>query len=237
VDLIERITIDLADLIEDARLFEKAQALAATEERNRLARDLHDSVTQVLFSASLVAEVLPKIWRRDPEMAENSIEELRRLTRGALAEMRTMLLELRPAAVTRTPLGELLAQLTEAITSRSGLPFQLFIEKIPRLPDEVHTSFYRIAQEGLNNVVKHAQSNLVTVSLSRSPDPFETGEEQGGEVRMVIKDDGKGFSTQEGYQERMGMGIIRERAAAMNASIEIKSSPGQGTELSLVWHN
>ena len=78
VDLIERMTIDLADLVEDARLFEKAQALAATEERNRLARDLHDSVTQVLFSASLVAEVLPKIWRRDPKMAENSLEELRR---------------------------------------------------------------------------------------------------------------------------------------------------------------
>ncbi len=151
--------------------------------------------------------------------------------------MRTMLLELRPAAVTRTPLGELLAQLTEAITSRSGLPFQLFIEKIPHLPDEVHTSFYRIAQEGLNNVVKHAQANLVTVSLSTSPNPFETGEEQGGEVRMVIKDDGKGFSTQEGSQGRMGMGIIRERAAAINASIDIKSIPGQGTELSLVWHN
>ncbi len=237
VDLIERITIDLADLVEDARLFEKAQALAASEERNRLARDLHDSVTQVLFSASLVAEVLPKIWRRDPQMAEKSIEELGRLTRGALAEMRTMLLELRPAAVTRTPIGELLAQLTEAITSRSGLPFQLFIEKIPHLPDEVHTSFYRIAQEGLNNVVKHAKANLVTVSLSTSPDPFDTGEAQGGVVRMVIKDDGKGFSTQEGYQEHMGMSIIRERAAAINASVDIKSSPGQGTELSLVWHN
>ncbi len=170
-------------------------------------------------------------------MAENSLEELRRLTRGALAEMRTMLLELRPAAVTRTPLGELLAQLTEAITSRSGLPFQLFIEKIPRLPDEVQTSFYRIAQEGLNNVVKHAQANLVTVSLSTSPDPSETAEEQAWEVKMVIKDDGKGFSTQEGYQEHMGMSIIRERAAAINASVDIKSSPGQGTELSLVWHN
>ena len=237
VDLIERITIDLADLVEDARLFEKAQALAASEERNRLARDLHDSVTQVLFSASLVAEVLPKIWRRDPQMAEKSTEELGRLTRGALAEMRTMLLELRPAAVTRTPIGELLAQLTEAITSRSGLPFQLFIEKIPHLPDEVHTSFYRIAQEGLNNVVKHAKANLVTVSLSTSPNPFDTGEAQGGVVRMVIKDDGKGFSTQEGYQEHMGMSIIRERAATINASVDIKSSPGQGTELSLVWHN
>ena len=170
-------------------------------------------------------------------MAEKSIEELGRLTRGALAEMRTMLLELRPAAVARTPLGELLAQLTEAITSRSGLPFQLFIEKIPNLPDEVQTSFYRIAQEGLNNVVKHAQANLVTVSLSTSSDPSVRGEEQAWEVRMLIKDDGKGFSIQEGYQEHMGMSIIQERAAAIDASVGIESSPGQGTQLSLVWHN
>ena len=170
-------------------------------------------------------------------MAEKSLEELGHLTRGALAEMRTMLLELRPTAVTHTPLGELLAQLTEAITSRSGLPFKLFIENIPRVPDEVQTSFYRIAQEGLNNVVKHAQANLVTVSLSTSPDPSVRDEELSWEVRMLIIDDGKGFSIQEGFQEHMGMSIIRERAAAINASLEIISSPGQGTQLNLVWHN
>ena len=125
----------------------------------------------MLFSASLVAEVLPKIWRRDPEQALESLEELRRLTRGALAEMRTMLLELRPSALVNTPLSELLAQLTEAVTSRTGLPFQLFIEQIPSLPEDVHISFYRIAQEALNNVVKHAQASQVAVSLSAMPAP------------------------------------------------------------------
>ncbi len=89
------------------------------------------------------------------------LEKLQQLTRGALAEMRTMLLELRPSAVINTPLGDLLAQLTEAVTSRSGLPFQLFIEQIPLLPENVQTSFYRIAQEALNNVVKHAQARQV----------------------------------------------------------------------------
>ena len=236
-NLIERISIDLADLVEDARLFEKSRALAASEERNRLARDLHDSVTQVLFSASLVAEVLPKIWQRNPDMARNSIDELRRLTRGALAEMRTMLLELRPAGVIKTPLGELLAQLTEAITSRSGLPFQLFIEKIPPLPEDVHISFYRIAQEGLNNVVKHAKASQVTVSLSVATAKVEPGEVLSEEILMVIKDNGRGFSTQEGYTEHMGMSIIRERAATINASVSINSQPGFGTELILVWHN
>ena len=236
-DLIKRIVIDLAILADDARLFENTQALVATEERNRLARDLHDSVTQVLFSASLVAEVLPQIWKRDPEMAQQSLDELRRLTHGALAEMRTMLLELRPSALIKTPLGELLAQLTEAITSRSGLPFQLFIEKIPSIPEEVHTSFYRVAQEGLNNVVKHAQASLVTVSLSATPASSEPGDVWEGEVKLVIKDNGRGFSLQNEHAEHMGLSIIRERAALINARVSIDSQSGLGTVLTLVWNN
>ena len=124
IDLVKKIALDLADLAQDAYLLDQAVILAKAEERNRLARDLHDSVTQVLFSASLIAEILPQIWRRNPEKGFQSLEKLRRLSRGALAEMRTMLIELRPAAMIHTPLGELLAQLTEAVTSRSGLPFQ-----------------------------------------------------------------------------------------------------------------
>jgi signal transduction histidine kinase len=235
LSLVERMAHDLADLVEDARLLEQSQALAAAEERARLARDLHDSVTQVLFSASLVAEVLPQIWRRDPAQAMLSLDELRRLTRGAMAEMRTLLLELRPASAIKTPLGELLAQLTEAITSRSGLPFQLFIEKIPPLPDDVHTSFYRIAQEGLNNVVKHAQASLVTVYLYANHDSAWSGDVWKGEVKLVIKDDGRGFPVQDAHLGHMGLSIIRERAAAINAEISIMSQPGQGTELTLVW--
>ena len=234
--MVERMALDLSNLVENARLLEIAQAMIASDERNRLARDLHDSVTQVLFSASLVAEVLPQIWRRDPNLAQNSLEELRRLTRGALAEMRTMLLELRPSAVTKTPLGELLAQLTEAVTSRSGLPFQFLIEQIPMLPEDVHTSFYRITQESLNNVIKHAQASLVTVSLSATPDLTDTGDGWRGEVKLVIKDDGRGFSTPDSSHEHMGMSIIRERAAAINAAVIINSKPGSGTELTLVWH-
>lgn len=233
--LIERIAVDLANLTEDAYLLENTQALVATEERNRLARDLHDSVTQVLFSASLVAEVLPQIWQRDPEMAQHSLEELRRLTRGALAEMRTMLLELRPSAVIKTPLDQLLAQLTEAITSRSGLPFTLYIEQIPTLPEGVHTGMYRIAQEGLNNVVKHAQASLVTVSLQATPPSSVTGEEWRGEVRLVIKDNGRGFSVQDENTDHMGIGIMRERAASIDATFTIDSQPGFGTQLTLVW--
>jgi signal transduction histidine kinase len=96
IALLEKICLDITQVREKARLAEQNRILIATDERNRLARDLHDSVTQMLFAASLVAEVLPQIWRREPERALSSLEELRQLTRGALAEMRTMLLSCGP---------------------------------------------------------------------------------------------------------------------------------------------
>jgi signal transduction histidine kinase/PAS domain-containing protein len=234
-EFVKTMTRDLAELADDAQLLDQARALVAVEERNRLARDLHDSVTQVLFSASLVAEVLPQIWRRDPEKALQSLEELRRLTRGALAEMRTMLLELRPSSVIKTPLPELLAQLTEAITSRRELPFKLFIEQIPPLPEDVHTSFYRIAQEALNNVVKHAQASQVTVSLSATPMTQDPAWSARHEVKMVIEDDGVGFSPGLRWQEHLGMSIMRERAAAIQATLSVESQPGGGTQVILIW--
>ncbi|HLE89728.1 MAG TPA: histidine kinase, partial [Anaerolineales bacterium] len=136
-----------------------------TAERTRLARDLHDAVTQTLFSSSLIAEVLPDLWAMDIEEAKKSTEELRQLTRGALAEMRTLLLELRPASLTQTRLSDLLRQLCEAFIGRSRLPITLTIESERNLPPEVQIAFYRIAQESLNNVFKYARARQVNVSL------------------------------------------------------------------------
>jgi signal transduction histidine kinase len=233
--LVEKMALDLADLAQDADLRDQALALAAANERNRLARDLHDSVTQMLFSANLVAEVLPQIWRRDPGQGLNRLEKLQRLTRGALAEMRTMLLELRPSALIDTPLSNLLAQLTEAIASRSGLPFQLFIERIPPLPENVHTAFYRVAQEALNNVVKHAQAKLITVSLIATPLPADLTAGERHEVRLVVRDDGVGFSSDKSRPDRLGISIMRERAAAIHANLSLESQPGYGTQLTMIW--
>ncbi len=166
VKLIVASTNQLAIAIENNHLYQQIRDSVMSEERNRLARDLHDSVTQVLFSATLLADVLPQIWRRNPEQGLQKLDKLRQLTRGALAEMRTMLLELRPAAVVNTPMGDLLAQLAEAVTSRTGLSFQLLVEQIPPLPENVQINIYRIAQEALNNVVKHAQARSVIVILN-----------------------------------------------------------------------
>jgi signal transduction histidine kinase len=147
VTLVEKMALDIANLSQNAVLLDQALALAMAEERSRLARDLHDSVTQMLFSASLMAELLPQRLRHNPDAALQTAADLRLLTRGALAEMRTLLLELRPSGIARSSLGELLSQLTEAISIRSGLPFQLYVDNLPPLPLEIQTTFYRIAQE------------------------------------------------------------------------------------------
>lgn len=226
---------DIAQLIEDARLFEHTRELIAAEERNRLARDLHDSVTQALFSATLVADVLPQIWRRDTNLGLQELNKLKQLTHGALAEMRTMLLELRPSAVINTPLGELLSQLAEAFTSRSGLAFQLFIENVPPLPQNVQVNYYRIAQETLNNIVKHAQANNVSLSLSFITLPPDSTGAVMNEVEMEIRDDGVGFASEKQNSEHLGLGIMHERAAAIGADLTVESRLGYGTRLTLIW--
>ena len=158
--------------IENARIYEQAAELAALEERQRLARELHDAVTQTLFSASLAAEVLPRLWERNREAGLRCLSEVRQLTRGALAEMRTLLLELRPAALVETELEALLSQLAEAVTSRARIP--VTVQAVPHcnLPPEVQVALYRIAQEALNNVAKHAEARHVEVDLQCTRRPL-----------------------------------------------------------------
>jgi PAS domain S-box-containing protein len=238
VDLALVVADQVALAVENARMREQLAQAAATAERSRLARDLHDSVTQALFSASLVAEVLPQVWRRDPEEALHGLEELRHLTRGALAEMRTMLLELRPAALVETRLDDLLLQLTEAVTSRAQLPVVLDLEPSPILPPDVHITFYRIAQEALHNVVKHAEAEQVGVSLRVSPPtkPQRRGDWQ-GEVVLRVSDDGQGFDMGQVGLDQLGLSIMRERATAVGADLTIQSWPGRGSEVVLAWED
>jgi len=198
---------------------------AVTNERNRLARDLHDAVTQTLFSASLIAEVLPDLWQIDPEAAMNSTDELRQLTRGALAEMRTLLLELRPAALTQTRFGDLLKQLTEALIGRARLPIELTVEGERPLPPDVQVALYRIAQESLNNTVKYARATQVLIHLTFSP----TG------VFLEIQDDGVGFDPLKVKPGSLGMHIMHERAETISADFNIESQPGQGTRVTVSW--
>jgi PAS domain S-box-containing protein len=211
----------------EKELAEKAADEAVTADRTRLARDLHDAVTQTLFSASLIAEVLPDLWEMDEEEAKNSTEELRQLTRGALAEMRTLLLELRPATLTQNRLSDLIRQLCEAFIGRSRLPIKLNIDgEDCKLPPEVQVAYYRIAQESLNNVFKYARATRVDVDLFVSC----------SSVRFEVRDNGLGFDTATAKPTSLGMRIMRERAEAIGAEFHVSSTPGAGTCVEVIWN-
>jgi signal transduction histidine kinase len=209
----------------EAALAQKAAEAAVVAERTRLARDLHDAVTQTLFSASLTAEALPTLWVADQAEGLRTTEELRQLTRSALAEMRTLLLELRPSAVTRARLEDLMRQLIEATVSRVRIPVHFSAEGQRTLPDDVKVALYRIAQESLNNVVKYARAQQVTVDLRQQP--------MG--VRLSISDDGVGFDPGAVGPGHMGQRIMRERADAIGARFAVHSEIGHGTVVTVTW--
>ncbi len=206
------------------RLREKATQDAVIAERTRLARDLHDAVTQTLFSTTLIADVLPDIWAMNPAEGKRRLEEVRQLTRGALAEMRTLLVELRPNALTEIPLPILLRQLTEGLVSRARIIIQFNAEGACKLPPDVQVGFYRIAQEALNNVVKHARASQAVVTL-RLCEP----------VRLTVADNGVGFDLSAVTADHLGLRIMRERAEAIGARLSVYSEPGEGTQVSVVW--
>jgi signal transduction histidine kinase len=163
----------------------------------------------------------------DVEEAKNSTEELRQLTRGALAEMRTLLLELRPATLTQTRLSDLIRQLCEAFIGRSRLPIKLNVDGGDcKLPPEVQVAYYRIAQESLNNVFKYARATRVDVDLFVSC----------SSVRFEVRDNGLGFDTSTTKPTSLGMRIMRERAEAIGAEFHVSSTPGAGTCIEVLWN-
>ncbi|MCB0104578.1 MAG: hypothetical protein KDE53_01685, partial [Caldilineaceae bacterium] len=138
---------------------------AREAERNRIARDLHDSVTQTLFSTSMLADVLPKVWESDPALGRAKLDVLRRAVRGALGEMRTLLLELRPTAIAEADVQQLMRQLADSTTGRTGVHVTWQIEGKVVLPPDCKVAMYRTMQEALNNVVKHAEADQASLLL------------------------------------------------------------------------
>ena len=207
-------------------LQQKVTQEAVAAERTRLARDLHDAVTQTLFSATLIADVLPDIWRMNIEEGLRRLEELRQLTRGALAEMRTLLVELRPNALVEVPLQTLLRQLSEAFIGRARLDIQFSSEGERVLPPDVQVALYRTAQEALNNVVKHGKASQAAVLLRLDE-----------QVRLSITDNGTGFNPASVTPDHLGLRIMRERAEAIRAKFSLYSEPGEGTQITVTWQD
>jgi len=212
--------------IEKANLYQEIQGLAVLKERQRLARDLHDSVSQTLFSVSLISDALPKIWKQDREEGMDRLEEIKNLSRGALAEMRTLLLELRPDGLTEVSLKELLTHLLDALQSKSRFDsVNINIEETFHLPPAVQVAFYRVAQESLNNAVKHSDAANIEINARITEN----------DGMMKINDNGSGFNPGKFKSEGLGLKIMGERANEVGADIKIVSQPDEGTEVSLYW--
>jgi signal transduction histidine kinase/CheY-like chemotaxis protein len=210
--------------IQNARLHEQEQTLAALQERERLARDLHDAVSQTLFSANMIAEALIRQLSRHPEKVEQGLKELHGLTRGAMAEMRALLLELRPSSLLEVEITSLFQQLADATRSRRRITISVQIAKQVQLPSEVKLALYRITQEALNNIAKHARATRADITLKNEI----------GNIILEITDDGRGFDPGVVPPTSLGLNIMRERAKAIGADLSIETKRGQGTKVIVI---
>lgn len=224
VTLIEETAERTWAAVAHARQVQQAQELAVLRDRHQLARDLHDAVTQTLFSASILSSSIVQMWDKNQEKIPRLLTDLNTQVRGALAEMRTLLLELRPDSVEKFAFTRLLQQLIEAVQSRKYLEINLEFDGEATLPPDVHVVVYRIVQEALNNITKHSEATTTTI----------TGRGGDGFVDIVVQDNGVGFNAAE-LSSGLGMQIMRERAKEVNARLEIDSTPGQGTRVHVSW--
>lgn len=214
-----------AQAFERARLSEQASEAATLAERQRLARELHDVVSQTLSGATMLAESAGNLWHQNPERALAIFDQVVKLNHNAQAELRTLLWELRPEAILKSKPCDLLSQLIQIVEGRRGLHAELRCEgENDPLPDAVHIALYRIAQESLNNVFKHSQATQVQVHFLQIKGGFA----------LRIVDNGRGFDMRQGFAG-LGLGTMRERATAVGARLAITSQPGKGTTTELSW--
>jgi len=209
----------------EADLWRQAAELAASEERAHLARELHDSVTQALFSMTLQSRSLELLVERDPAKVPGKLAELRELQREALAEMRALIFELRPGNLREHGLVPALRTHAAALSGRIGLPIVVeagFGDE--RLSPDVEEALYRIAQEALHNIVKHAGARQAQVEIARGADG----------IRIRVQDDGHGFDPQAVPDGHLGLAGMRARAERLGGQFLITSEIGSGTTVEAV---
>ena len=217
----------LASAIENARLYQRAQEAAVLEERSRLARDLHDSISQQLFSMTLTAQAARVQLDKNPARTAAQLERLQETAAASLAEMRALIFQLRPPALSEQGLVGALQQHVTALSRREGLTMNFEINGEERFARGAEQAIYRIAQEALNNVVKHAGACHVAITLDLEPE----------QVRLVVRDDGAGFDLdllELSLGRHLGLTSMRERAAELGGNFELVSQPGRGTEIVVV---
>jgi len=210
--------------IENSILYEQSRESAALEERNRLARDLHDSVSQLLYSLTLMAGTTKKMLERGSsiEAIKNSVERLGDTAHRALKEMRLLLFELRPAVLESEGLVGALQHRIKTVEEGLGLSVEFQAEGLPDLPNYVEDALYHIAMEAFNNIVKHSEGTTASIKFTMRNDIFV----------MEISDNGKGFDT-DLLQRGLGLRNMRERGQLLDSEVIISSMPGEGTRVTV----
>ncbi len=209
------------------RALDPAGESAAQQERKRLARDLHDSIKQQLFSIKLSSAAAEERWESDPGGARAALADVRRSAHAAMVEMQAMLSQLRPEPLATGGLVEALREQCEALGYRSGIPVRFEIGDLPpddRLADSTRENLFRIAQEALSNVARHARAREVHVQLG------QVKQDGAPALLLQVRDDGQGFDAA-GQPAGMGLRNMRERLEAVHGTLDIRSAPGEGTEI------
>lgn len=210
--------------INNARLYEQAQSAAILRERQRMAQELHDSVNQDLFAASTYADLLPKAIHKKPQLVAQYAHDISKLIRGAVDQMRMILIELHPDSLTTTGLEVLIQQLCNVFSRQTELSLNLNSSNSKIILEEkVQIAIYRIAQEALHNISKHAQATQINVTLRLSKE----------ELFLMIEDNGLGFNQEAISDLQFGISGMCERAQSINANLQIDSKIGAGTKITL----
>ena len=208
--------------IQNAELYARAQQVASLEERQRLARELHDSVSQALYGIALGASTAQEALISDPANAKEPVDYVLSLAQAGLAEMRALIFELRPESLEIEGLVAAIDKHVAATRSRYGIDVDARLAGEPDVSLPVKEVYYRIAQEALHNVVKHAGASHVDLSLSN-----------GGGVVLEITDNGVGFDAGQSFPGHLGLVSMAERASSVGAEFAVTSARGSGTTVRL----
>jgi PAS domain S-box-containing protein len=213
----------LEELVEQRTAELLSARTALFRERQRLAQELHDSVTQTVFAANTLVEILPRVLDNDHAKAKEYLIELRQLTRGAMAELRALMIELRPAALAQTELGILLKQLCDVFTGNTRVEVNFHAPEKVFLPEPTQIAFYRVAQEALNNIAKHTHPTAVSVHLVRRAD----------EVELRIENNGPGFGLRIVALDETSIQFMQGYAQSCGAVLSVVTHEGEGTVVTL----
>jgi len=218
-ELAQTMAIQAAMAIENARLYKQAQTLAVFKERQRLARELHDSVSQALYGISLGAHTARALLERDPQKALEPIDYCLSLAEAGLTEMRALIFELRPDSLESEGLVTALSKQAAALRARHQIRVTADLCKEPQITLEVKETVYRVALEAMQNTVKHAQATKINLRLTQNDD----------ELALEVMDDGQGFDPQESFPGHLGLRSMQERVEQCGGIFQIQSSFGKGT--------